>query len=136
PYQEVLAWSRQLGDAQTFFGRIARPGAANDDMRKFVNTFGTHLKAAGAAHDNETVWKLLQRLQFFVFDFTATGSASEQLAKERAVRTLHPEDALRAGDLWRNLTELALDIAKSGGDHRRDQLVAELKERSFRLEGN
>ena len=76
------------------------------------------------------------RLQILVFDFTATGSASEQLANERAVRALHPEDALRAGDLWKNLTELALDIAKAGGDRRRDQLVDELKERSFRLEGD
>lgn len=135
-YQEVLAWSRQLGDAQTFFDRIARPGSANDDMRGFVNTFRTHLKGAGPAHDSETVWKLLRRLQIFVFDFTATGSASEQLAKERAVRALPSEDALRAGDLWKNLIELALDIAKSGGGRKRDQLVAELKERSFRLEGN
>lgn len=135
-YQDVLTWARQLGDAKTFFDRIARPGSANDDMRDFVKTFQSHLGAAGVANDDETVWKLLRRLQIFVFDFTATGSASEQLAKERAVRALHTEDGLRAGEFWKNLTELALDIAKSGGDRTRDRLIADVRERSFRLAGD
>ena len=135
-YQDVLTWARQLGDARTFFERMARPGSANDDMRDFVATFKSHLGAAGGANDDETVWKLLRRLQIFVVDFTATGSASEQLAKERAVRALHPEDGLRATDFWKSLTELALDIAKSGGDRTRDQLIADVRERSFRLAGD
>ena len=136
PYQDVLTWARQLGDAKTFFDRIERPGSANPDMREFVKTFKSHLGAAGAQNDDETVWKLLRRLQIFVFDFTASGSASEELAKERAVRALHPEDGLRAGDLWKALTELAIDIAKSGGDRTRDQLIADLNRRSFRLAGD
>ena len=101
-YQDVLTWARQLGDAATFINRINRPGSANDDMRTFVNTFREHLRDAGAAHDDETVWQLLRRLQIFVFDFTAPGSASEELAKERAVRALHSDDTPRAGDLWTN----------------------------------
>ena len=135
-YQDVLTWARQLGDAKTFFDRIARPGSANDDMRDFVKTFQSHLGAAGVANDDETVWKLLRRLQIFVFDFTATGSASEQLAKERAVRALHTEDGRRGGEFWKTLTELALDIAKSGADRTRDRLIADVRERSFRLAGD
>ncbi len=136
PYQDVLTWARQLGDAKTFFERIERPGSANPAMREFVKTFISHLGAAGAANDDETVWKPLGRLHIFVFDFTASGSAAEELAKERAVRALHPEDGLRAVDLWKALTELAIDIAKSGGDCTRDRLKANLNDRSFRLAGD
>jgi hypothetical protein len=136
PYQDVLTWARQLGDAKTFFERIERPGSANPAMREFVKTLSNHLGTAGAANDDETVWKLLQRLHIFVFDFTAPGSVSAELAKERAVRVLHPEDGLHAGDLWKSLTELAIDIAKSGGDRTRDRLMTDLKERSFRLSGD
>lgn len=136
PYQDVLTWARQLGDAKTFFDRLERPGSANPDMREFVKTLRNHLGAAGAQNDDETVWKLLRRLQIFVFDFTAKGSASEALAKERAVRALHAADGGRAADLWSVLTELTIDIAKSGGDSTRDQLIADLNQKSFRLAGD
>ena len=134
-YQDVLTWARQLGDAATFMDRINRPGSANDDMRTFVRTFRTHLHDAGAPDDNETVWRLLRKLQILVFDFTAQGSASEELAKERAVRALHPDDTLQAGSLWTTLVELALQIAVSGGDRTRDGLIEDLRLRSFRLAG-
>jgi hypothetical protein len=88
------------------------------------------------SNDDDKVWNLLGRLHIFVFDFTASGSASEELAKERAVRALHPEDGLRAGDLWKALTELAIDIAKSGGDCTLDRQIANLNDRSFRLAGD
>ena len=133
PYQDVLTWARQLGDAATFIDRINRPGSANDRMRSFVDTFRSHLKDAGAAHDDQTVWQLLRRLHILVFDFTATGSASAELARERAVRALHPEDAARAGNLWDELTELAIRIAAAGGDRRRDELRSELVQKTFRL---
>jgi hypothetical protein len=135
-YQDVLTWARQLGDVATFINRINRPGSANDDMRSFVKTFTEHLGDAGSAHDDETVWQLLRRLQIFVFDFTAPGSASEALAKERAVRALHPDDTPRAGDLWATLIELAIKIASSGGDRARDQLIEDLRQQSFRLTGD
>jgi hypothetical protein len=135
-YQDVLTWARQLGDAPTFMNRINRPGSANDRMRGFVDTFRAHLKDAGAAHDDEAVWQLLRRLQILVFDFTATGSASEELAKERAARALHPEEASRAGNLWDELTELAIKIATAGGDRKRDELRNELVEKTFRLSGD
>src|ERR1039458_8456839 len=92
--------------------------------------------AYSAAHDDEAVWQLLRRLQILVFDFTATGSASEELAKERAARALHPEEASRAGNLWDELTELAIKIATAGGDRKRDELRNELVEKTFRLSGD
>jgi hypothetical protein len=104
-YQDVLTWTRQIGDSASFMNRIRRPGSANDRMRSFVETFRADLKDAGAAHDDEAVWQLLRRLHILVFDFTATGSASEELAKERAARALHPEDSSRAGNLWHELVE-------------------------------
>jgi hypothetical protein len=135
-YQDVLTWARQLGDAATFMARIARPGSANDDMRSFVRTFRSHLRDAGVPDDDETVWRLLRKLQILVFDFTARGSASEELAKERAVRALHPDDAVRAGNLWTTLVELALQIAASGGDRTRNGLIEDLRRQSFRLVGD
>ena len=135
-YQDVLTWARQLGDAATFTARIDRPGSANNDMRTFVRTFKSHLRDDDAPHDDETVWKLLRRLQILVFDFTAQGSTSEDLAKERAVRALHPDDMSRAGNLWTTLIELALQVALSGGDRTRDRLIKDLTQQSFRLAGD
>jgi hypothetical protein len=134
-YQDVLTWARELGDAATFMARIARPGSSNSDMRTFVDAFKLHLLAAGLHDDDETVWRLLRKLQILVFDFTAQGSASEELAKERAVRALHPDDTLRAANLWTTLIALALQIAASGGDRTRDRLIEDLRQQSFRLAG-
>ncbi len=135
-YQDVLTWARQLGDAPTFTARIARSGSANDDMRTFVSTFKAHLGDAGARHDDEAAWALLRRLQILIFDFTARGSVSEELAKERATRALYPEDALRAGNLWTTLVELALQIAASGGARTREGLIEDLRLHPFRLAGD
>jgi hypothetical protein len=135
-YQDVLTWARELGDAATFTNRINRPGSANKDMRTFVNTFRSHLREEGVAHNDESVWRLLRRLQILVFDFMASGSSSEELAKERAVRALHPDDGSRAGMLWTVLTELAIRIAASGGDRSREDLFEDLHQKSFRLAGD
>jgi hypothetical protein len=135
-YQDVLTWARELGDAATFMNRINRPGSANDAMRTFVNTFRSHLREERAARNDESLWRLLRRLQIFVFDFTAPGSISEELAKERAVRALHPDYASRAGELWTTLTELAIRIAASGGDRTRDGVLQDLQQKSFRLTGD
>lgn len=135
PYQDVLTWARQINDAATFIDRIARPGSANEDMRTFVETFRSHLQSFGAASDDEAVWRLLRRFQILIFDFTAPGSASEALARERAVTALHPEDIQRAGALWSALTELAIAAAASGGDRDRRVLLSDPKLQSFRLSG-
>ncbi len=134
-YQDVLTWAGQIGDAATFAARINRPGSANDDMRTFVQTFKSHMREAGSPDDDETVWRLLRRLQILVFDFTAPGSVSEELAKERAVRALHVDDSIRAGALWATLVELALHVAASAGDRTRDRLIEDLRGQSFRLAG-
>ncbi len=134
-YQDVLTWARQIGDAATFMARIDRPGSANDDMRTFVRTLKAHLHEAGSSNDGETVWGLLRKLQILVFDFTAQGSACEELAKERTVRALHPDDIARAGSLWTALVELAIRVSASGGDRNRDRVIEELKHQSFRLAG-
>jgi hypothetical protein len=136
PYQDVLTWARQLTDAATFLARIVRPGSANDDMRSFVRTLKSRLRDFGSPDDDETVWRLLRKLQILVFDFTAQGSASEDLVKERAVRALHPDDALHAGNLWTTLVELAMQIAASGGDRTREGLIEYLRGQSFRFAGD
>jgi hypothetical protein len=135
-YQDVLTWARQLGDAETFMARIDRPGSANEDMRTFVRTFKSHIRDASSPDDDETVWRLLRKLQILVFDFTAQGSASEDLAKERAARALHPDDTPRVGNLWTTLVELALQVAASGGDRTREELIEDLRRQSFRLAGD
>lgn len=135
-YQDVVKWARDLGSAETFIARIERPGSANDDMRSFVRTFRSHLRDAGACDDDETVWRFLRKFQILVFDFTARGSASEALAKERAARALHPDEATRAGSLWASLVELALKVASSGGDRTRDRLIEDLRPHAYRLAGD
>ncbi len=135
-YQDVLTWARQLGSAATFVARIERPGSANDDMRTFVHTFRSHMRDAGAPHDDETVWRLFRKLQILVFNFTAQGSESEELAKERAVRALHPDEMPRAASLWASLVELAIQVAVSGGERSRDGLIEDIRRQSFRLTGD
>ncbi len=132
-YQDVLTWAREIGDAKTFTEQIERAGTSNEDMRTFVSTFRSHLRDAGAPNDDETVWKLLRRLQILIFDFTAQGSASEELARERCARALEPAEAGTAGDLWKTLTELALEIASSAGDRDRNHLLEDLQKSSFHL---
>jgi len=134
-YQDVLSWARQLGDAATFINRLDRPGSANEDMRTFVRTFKAHLREAGSSDDDENVRRLLRKLQILIFDFTSQGSVSEQLAKERAVCALEPDDVPQAGILWVFLVELALRVAAIGGDRTRDRLVEDLRDQSFRLAG-
>jgi hypothetical protein len=65
-YPDVLLWARGMGSAQEFFERLARPGAANEDMRTFVETVRDQLNAAGFGPDHQQIWRLLQRFQLFV----------------------------------------------------------------------
>jgi hypothetical protein len=132
-YQDVLRWARQLGTASTFFNRLGRPGTGNEHMRTFVATLRDHLRDAGASYDDETVWKVLARLQILIFDYTAVDSVAEELARERAVRVLLPEDAANASLLFSTLTDLSEEIATDGGDRDRTRLIADLIRKSIRL---
>lgn len=134
-YQDVLTLARQIGDAATFAAQIDLAGVANEDMRAFVKTFKNHLRDEGSPDDNETVWLLLRRLQILTFDFTAPGSASHDLALERAVRVLHADDGSRAGAFWVSLIELAIDVAKSGGDRTRETALQALAQLGYRFLG-
>lgn len=135
-YQDVLRWARQLGSANAFFERLKRSGTASNDMRTFVGTLRDHLRDARAAHDDETVWKVLSRLQILVFDYTAVGSVAEELSRERAVRVLPPEDAANTSSLWGILTDLSEEIAADGGDRDRTRLLADLSNKSIRVAGD
>lgn len=132
-YRDVLTWARQIGEVSTFMEQLTRSGSANPDMRTFVDTFRSHLRDFGVADDDETVWKLLRRLQILVFDFTAEGSSTEELERERCARALEPEEAARAGQLWSVLTDLAIEIASSAGDRDRNGLLEDLQKFSFGL---
>jgi hypothetical protein len=133
PYQDVLTWARQIGDAKTFMEQLRRSGSSNPDMRSFVDTFRSHLRDFGVMDDDETVWKLLRHLQILVFDFTAQGSSTEELERERCARALQSTEASRAGELWSVLTELAIEIAASAGDRDRNRLLEDLQKFSFGL---
>ncbi|MBO6905941.1 MAG: hypothetical protein JJ865_13405, partial [Parvibaculum sp.] len=134
PYQDVLKWAREVGSAATFFKRLNTKGAANADMRAFVEAFRTHVSAAGGAPDDEMIWKLLRRFQILVFDYSALHSANEELAAERAARVLHPDDASKASALWKNLIEISIASAANGGERNRASLTSDLRE--FRLAGD
>lgn len=134
-YQDVLTLARQVGDAVTFAAQIGLAGAANDDMRAFVATFKSHLGDEGSPDDDGTAWLLLRRLQILTFDFTAMGSASHDLALERAVRVLHADDGARAGAFWVSLIEMAIEAAKSGGDRTRETAMQALAIWGYRFAG-
>jgi hypothetical protein len=134
-YQDVLRWAREVESAEVFFQRLNRKGSANDDMHGFVETLRAHLKEAGVASDDDTVWRLLGRLLILTFDFTAEGSASESLAVERAIRALHPDDSPRARALWTYLVELAIRVASVGGARTLTELTDEMRAHPFRLAG-
>lgn len=134
-YQDVLTLARQIGDAATFAAQLDLAGVANNDMRALVKTFKSHLRDEGSPDDNETVWLLLRRLQILTFDFTAPGSASHDLALERAVRVLHTDDGPRVGVFWGSLIELAIDVAKSGGDRTRETALQALAQLGYRFLG-
>lgn len=134
-YQDVLTLARQIGDAATFAAQIDLAGVANHDMRAFVKTFRSHLRDEGSPDDNDTVWLLLRRLQILTFDFTAPGSASHDLALERAVRVLHTYDGSRTGAFWGNLVELVIDVAKSGGYRTRETALQALSLLGYRFAG-
>ena len=135
-YQDVLTWARQLESAETFIARIERSGSANDAMRTFVNTFRSNLNQAGVGSDDKTVWRLLSKLQILIFDFTASGSASEALERERAVRALHLGETTRANALQSNLIQLAVKVASNAGERTRAQLIEDVSGWSFRLAGD
>ena len=132
-YQDVLRLARQLGSAEAFFERVNRSGTVNNDARSFVGTLRDHLRDAGAAHDGETVWNVLRRLQILVFDYTVVGSFAEELSRERAVRVLPPEDSANASSLWGVLTDLAEEIASDGGERDLAHLINDLTRKSIRI---
>ncbi|MFM7344503.1 MAG: hypothetical protein ACKO1J_03920 [Tagaea sp.] len=73
-YQEVLSQARRIESADTFFTRLTQPGSANSDMRTFATTLRQNLTATSAASDDETIWRVLRRLQIHTYDFGAEGS--------------------------------------------------------------
>jgi hypothetical protein len=135
PYQDVLAWARDLGDAATFFSRLRRKGAANDDMRNFVGTFRANLTKAGYPDDEEAAWRLLRRLQILHFDFTAQGSANLALVHERVLHLLHPDEASKAVSFWSVLVQCAIELGTTGGETTKELLRADPRIEAFRLAG-
>ena len=71
-----------------------------------------------------------------IFDYTAVGSAAEELSRERVVRVLPPEDVANVSSLWGVLTNLSEEIAADGGDRDRTRLLADLANKSIRVAGD
>jgi hypothetical protein len=83
-----------------------------------------NLKAAGAPHDDETVWKTLRRFHILVFDFTATDSASAELItnaccayKHQDIENLVVERKVVGGNEIdaRGLLKFPMFLAQRGG---------------------
>jgi hypothetical protein len=114
---------------------INREKFSSKGMRDFVDVFRANLAVAGAPTDEETVWRLLRRLQILVFDFESFGSDYEHRARERARLVLIPDQANRAGDLWPVLIEQAGACARAGGGLDRAAVVTPLeKQHGFRFD--
>ena len=105
-------------------------------MRGFVTTFRSNLVAAGAADDDDAVWRVLRRFLILEFDFESTAPLARTLALTLARQILADEDMSRAGSLWSDLIEISISTAKAGGAIGRDELRSELVKRGFRLAGD
>lgn len=134
-YQEVLSQARRLESADAFFTRLMRRGSANIDMRTFASTIRQNLAEASAASDDETIWRVLRRLQIHVYDFGAEGSMNESYARCRAADVLHPDDRAKAGAFWNALTAYAFELSSRGGEVTRQSLMCELA-KDFRFAGD
>lgn len=135
--QATLQWARQYQDSAMFFRRLNLVGAADQEMRDFVAAFGGHMRTAGAADDENSVWQLLRRFLVLSFDAEQPGSASALLARERCAALLVPQQAKRAGELWDTLGQIALELDAQGGDINAPELRRRLtQERSFHLYGD
>lgn len=135
--QEVLKWARVYQEGEGFFRRLNQRGASHPSKREFIEAFRGHMRAAGAADDDAAVWHLLSRFQVLAFDFEQSGSICAQLARERCLLQLAPQDAVRAGDLWDSLQQIALEVDASGGDLDAPALRELLTgDRGYRLAGN
>lgn len=135
PYQDVLERARTAESGAQFFASLARKGVASDAMRNFAQTFRTHLVAFGVADDDEAIWAIVRRFLILEFDFESGAPQARAHALTLAGQVLAPEDAARAEALWSNLIELVILTGKTGGSLTRDELVAALTARSFRLAG-
>jgi hypothetical protein len=136
PYQDALRWAREISSSATFFKRLRGKGMASDSMRAFAETVRTHASSNGCTGDDETVWQILRRFQILTFDFDAVGSASAELAIERATQLIEPPDPSKGAQLWTSLVDRALQMATAAGDIERTKLLAELTQQyGFRLSG-
>jgi hypothetical protein len=134
-YQDVLSQARRMESSASFSARMRRRGSASETMRTFIKTVRDNLIAAGAAGDDETVWRVLRRLQIHVYDFEAVGSTYETHARDRAADVLHSDERAKAGALWKLLVEQAIDLGAHGGATTRQQLIDDLNS-NFRFAGD
>ena len=135
PYQDVLERARTAESGAQFFASLSRKGVSSDAMRSFAQTFRTHLVAFGVADDDESIWAIVRRFLILEFDFESGAPQARAHALTLAGQVLAPEDAARAEALLSNLIELAILTGKTGGSLTRDELVAALTTRSFRIAG-
>ncbi len=136
PYQDVLLWARAAETSREFFDRLAAKGVASDPMRTFVATFRSNLVAAGAADDDDVIWKLLRRFAILVFDFESSAPLARLHALALARQVLADEDVSQAESLWSGLIEISIAIGKVGGGISREELRAKLLGRGYRLAGD
>ena len=132
PYQDVIKWAHDMGSQEEFFARLARPGAANPEMRTFVDTFRANLAEADAPDDNAIVWRILRRFHILPLDFNNTASLAEGFAIGHARMLLPPEHSTDAAALWSTLIAVALDKAATGGDLDLAALTEELSKKGLR----
>ena len=136
PYQDALQWAHIADASADFFSRLATSGVSNKAMRDFVATFRTNLVTAGAADEDDVIWRVLRRFRILEFDFEATAPLARTYALTLTREVLSNKDSSRAEALWSNLIEISLATGKVGGALNRDELLAELVKRGFRLSGD
>ena len=134
--QVVLRWAREYQSSATFFARLNQAGAAHQAMRDFVSVFRNKMQAAGAAHDDEAVWRLLSCFQVLVFDLESPSSLCMSWARERCATALAPAQVARSAELWDSLAQIALETDSAGGELDASALIARLGERGYQLAGD
>ena len=125
-FATVCEWARASDTTAAFMQRFVDGGNASATHRAVVEAVRMVAQDRGAPLSDDQLYRLLSHLVLIRFDFLHAGSTHEAEAVVSLQRALAPGQAVRAGDLWDLLRQLARDGAGRSAVHTRASLVRAL----------
>ena len=125
--ETICEWARESATCETFMAKFATGGLAGQRHRSVLESFRKLLSEGGepSAMDAE-VYRVLRHFVLVRLDLMHEGSVDEANVVARLRNHLSPDDADRAGDLWRKLRVVAREAAGRAADFCRPTLLARL----------